>query len=65
MAASLDRSVVGAVALKPQVDEEPIVSIYLRRPDRLTHYRQDTFALFAGALGDELLHPIAKTGDLR
>jgi hypothetical protein len=61
----LDGTIIGAVFLQTQIDKHPIIAVHIGRPDWLAHHRQDTLSLFAGAFGDELLHPIAKAGDLR
>ncbi len=57
--------VVGIVAVQPQVDEQPVVAIDIRRAQRLADHGQDALALLAGALGDELLHPITKVAKPR
>ena len=58
--ASASNAVVGA-----QVDEEAVVAVDLRRAQRLAVHGQDALALFAGALGEQLLQPGAEGGDRR
>ena len=48
-----------------QSNEEPIVSVDLRRTQRLVRHRHQPFAFFAGALGDQLLGPDPETLDRR
>src|SRR5947208_5881764 len=49
----------------PDVREESILAVRLRRPQGLVIDRHDAFALFARALGDELLYPGAQVPDRR
>ncbi len=54
---------VSLVVTQAQVDEDAVVAVDLGRAQRLTDNWQDAAALFAGALGDELLDPVGKIGD--
>jgi hypothetical protein len=57
-----------AAAIRPAVegeaDEDPIVPIRLRPAERFEIDRHDPDAMFAGALGDQLLRPRAERRDL-
>ena len=44
--------------VRAQVDEEAVIAVDSRRAQRLTLHRQDALALFAGALGEQLLQPV-------
>ena len=56
---------IGWVRVQPDVDEEAVVAIHGRLADRLALHRDDALALFASALGDQLLDPVAERRYLR
>ena len=65
MAVGLERrylsvDLVALVAFQSQVDEETIRAIFFRRRHSFIGNRDDSFAIFAGAFGDQLLDPRRK-----
>ena len=68
MAVGLERrhlsvGLVTLVAFQSQVDEETIRAVLLRRRHSFIGNRDDSFAIFAGAFGDQLLDPRRKRGE--
>ena len=70
MAVGLERrqatiEVVVFVAGKAETNKQAIITVAIRRGQMLAGNRHDALALFAGALGDELLCPGGKRGERR
>src|SRR5439155_844192 len=55
--------VVGRLILRAQRDEQTIVAVYVRRPERFARNRDQPLAVLAGRLRDELLGPRTEVGD--
>src|SRR5258706_16231921 len=48
-----------------QINKDAVVAIDIRTPKRFQRYRQDSFAILATRLSDDLLNPARKCGQRR